>query len=266
MRRSRTLEKLRRNEPVLVINPSLTGSAKVVEIAGIVGFDCAWLDTEHRDFTTDDLYAAVLAARMHDMDTVVRIRKQDYGDYFRPLEIGATGIMVPHVMSADEARWAVRNAKFAPQGLRGMDAAGPDARFTDVDAAEYCREANRETFICVQIEDREAVDQAEAIAAVPGVDIVFVGPADLSQSYGVPLRFDHEHVKGAMRRVAAAAAANGIAWGTTATRPEALEEYVGMGARFLPISSDVRALMEYWKQRLALFRGVASRALGGGKV
>ena len=262
MRRSKTLEKLRRDEPVIVINPSLTESAKLMEIAGILGFDCAWIDTEHRDFTTDDLYPMFLAARLHDVDAMVRIRKQDYGDYFRPLEMGATGIMVPHVMNADEARWAVRNAKFAPEGLRGMDAAGADARFLDVDVLEYCREANRETFVCVQVEDREAVEEVEAIAAVPGVDVIFVGPADLSQSYGVPCQFNHELVRNAMARTAAAAKANGIAWGTSATAAEAFEKHLAAGARFLAVASDVGSLVAAWRDKMAECRGTVERVLG----
>jgi len=264
MRRSKTLEKLRRNEPVIVINPSLGPNAKVVEIAGLLGFDCAWLDTEHREFSTDDIYPMLLAGRLHDMDMVVRIRKQDYGDFFRPLELGATGIMVPHVMSADEARWVVRNAKFAPLGLRGLDAAGPDAdMMTTGDPAEYCRQANRETFICLQIEDREAVEGLDEIAAVPGVDVLFVGPADLSQSLGVPFQPDHDKVQDAIRRAAEAAAANGIAWGTSTGDPEAFERYLNMGARFLNIGSDLGSLLQAWRERLAQFRGIAEGATGG---
>lgn len=260
MRRSRTLEKLRRNEPVLVISTSLTSSAKAVEIAGMIGFDCTWLDTEHRDFATDDLYPAFLAARLHDIDTMVRIRKQDYGDYFRPLELGATGVMVPHVMNADEARWAVRNTKFAPEGLRGLDVAGPDARFMEVDPAEYFRTANRETFVCLQIEDREAVEDIEAIAAVPGVDVLFVGPADISQSYGVRLQTEHKSVQEAIHRVTEAAKANGVAWGLPAAPPDAFEKYLRMGARFLAVGSDLRCLVEGFKDRLKLYRGIIERA------
>ena len=262
MRRSKTLEKLRRDETVLVINSSLTASAKMVEIAGIAGFDCLWIDTEHRDFFTNDLYGMLLAARLHDVDAMVRIRKQDYGDFFRPLEMGATGIMVPHVMSADEARWVVRNAKFAPEGLRGMDAAGPDARFTDVDPVEYAREANRETFVCLQIEDREAVECIDEIASVPGVGILFVGPGDLSQSYGVPFQYGHECVLKAVERVAEAAARNGISWGIPGTAPETFERYCRMGARFIPVGSDTRSLVTERQERHTQFRGLAERVAG----
>ena len=263
MRRSKTLEKLRRDETVLVMNPSLTRSPKFMEILGLLGYDCAWIDTEHREFSTDDLYPSLTAARLHDLDTVVRIRKQDYGDYFRPLELGATGLMVPHVKSPDEARWAVRNAKFAPEGLRGLDAAGPDADFiTGGDPAAYCRHANRETFVCVQIEDREALECIDEIAAVPGVDVLFVGPADLSQSLGVPFQFGHDLVRAGFRRVADAAEKHGKTWGTSTGDPEAFEGYVKMGARFLNIGSDLSCLLQAWRDRLSTFRQIADAAAG----
>jgi len=264
MRKSRTLRKLRQGEPVLVISPSLTHTPRTVEIAGLIGFDCAWLDTEHSDFSTDDLYPSLMAARLHDMDAMVRIRKAGYSDYFRPLEQGATGIMVPHVMSADEARRAVRNAKFAPAGLRGIDAAGPDADFMTVEPKSYAEEANRETFVVCQVEDREALDCIDEIMSVPGVDVIFVGPADLSQSLGVAFQFESQVLQRAVEKVAEAARRHGKSWGIPAGTPAAFERYTSMGARFMGVGSDLGSLLAEWKERYAQFAELARKVAPAG--
>jgi 2-keto-3-deoxy-L-rhamnonate aldolase RhmA len=128
------------------------------------------------------------------------------------------------------------------------------------DPAAYCRQANRETFICVQIEDREAVDRVEEIAATPGVDILFVGPADLAQSYGVPFQYDHDLVQSAMRRVAEVAKVHGKAWGTPAVDPTRFERYARMGARFLSVGSDLGTLLQGWREKFRTYRELADKA------
>ena len=126
MRKSKTLAKIRNGEWVLSTAVAVGGS-RIAELAGYVGFDCLWLDMEHKPCSQMDVFHMIQGARVTDTDCLVRIRKQGYLDYFRALEDGAAGIMVPHVKSAEEAEWIVRNAKYAPVGRRGRDFASADS-------------------------------------------------------------------------------------------------------------------------------------------
>ena len=184
MRRSKTLEIIRNGGWVLMTAVGV-GGAPIAELAGHIGFDCLWIDSEHKHNNYEDIYNMVLAARATDCDCIVRVRKQGYLDYFRALEDGAAGIMVPHVKSAAEARYIVENAKYPPLGKRGTDFAGADARYCLDDALESMKFANTETFVMIQIEDREAFGELDEIIGTEGIDCVFVGPGDLSASLGV---------------------------------------------------------------------------------
>lgn len=238
MRRSRVLEKLRRGECAISCNVSMAPAPEVVEMAGLAGFDACWIDMEHRDYTYREVNHMIRAARVVDMDALVRIRREGYFSYFRPFEAGAAGIMVPHCMNADDARFIARNARYYPLGLRGLETVGADADLGNADPAEYMAWANRETFVAVQIEDREAVEDIEAIAATPGIDLLFLGPADLTQSYGIPLQFQHPLIRQAAERIAAAAEAHGKWWGTTCGGAEAARPFVEMGARLVNVTGD----------------------------
>lgn len=240
MRNSSVLKKLRADKAALVTNVGASNAPFVCEMIGrIGGFDCIWIDMEHRPLTMRDTCELIRGARAGGVDTCVRIRKDAYWSFFRPLEDGATGLMLPHCMSPDEARWAVRNMRFAPEGLRGFDNAGADADYLQSELSEFMSHANQETFLVVQIEDHEAVACVEDIAAVKGVDVLFVGAADLSQSYGVPGQFRHERIREAIRRVAAAAKNNGCHWGVSMGTPNAAQEAYEQGARFINCSSDI---------------------------
>lgn len=252
MRPSKILEKMARGEVVSIINPSFTTSFRVVEMAGMMGFDGAWIDMEHRDFSYHDAAVMTLACRASDMDSVVRIRKDSYADYFRPLEDGANGIMVPHIKTRAEAELAVYNAKYHPIGRRGMDGVGADAVY-GLDGFDM-DEANRETFILVQVEDFEAVQVIEEIVGVEGIGGILVGPADLGQSYGVPKQFTHEKVIGAMERVAKACAAAGKWWGAPGLNEDHTKWMIDHGAQFIAVGSDYGLLFNGFQRILEDFR------------
>ena len=243
MRRSKVLEKLRAGKAALLGNISLSPSPLAVEIAARCGIDGLWIDMEHRPFTQREVATVIAAARAADIDAMPRIRKgEGYTSFFRPLEDGASGIMVPHVATPDEARWTVRNAKFPPVGRRGMERMMPDADLGFCDPMEYVAHANRETFVVIQIEDAEALDRLGEIAAVEGVDCLFVGPADLSFSLGCPLQFDAPAYQEAERAIAAAAKAAGKWWGRPVANAEAAARYAEKGARFFAMGGDYTLL------------------------
>jgi 4-hydroxy-2-oxoheptanedioate aldolase len=236
MRRSRILEKIAKGQVASIVNTSFTNSFRVAEMAAGMGFDGNWIDMEHRDFTYQDSAMMTLACRAGDMDSVVRIRKDSYADYFRPLEDGATGIMVPHIKTRAEAQFAVYNAKYHPLGRRGMDGVGADTNY-GLDGFDL-QAANDSTFILVQIEDFEAIEVIEEIIGVDGIGGILVGPADLSQGYGVPLQFEHEKVSAAMERVGRACAEVGKWWGAPALGEDHTKWLIDNGAQFIALGSD----------------------------
>jgi 4-hydroxy-2-oxoheptanedioate aldolase len=146
--------------------------------------------------------------------------------------------MVPHCRSVEEARTWVEWAKFPPLGKRGFDNAGADADYALADSLEYLKHGNEETFLALQIEDKEAVDCVDEIAAVEGVDLLFVGPADLTISYGVPMQKEHPLVQGAIDKVANATAKAGKWWGTVTNTPEAAQKELDRGARMVTCVND----------------------------
>jgi 4-hydroxy-2-oxoheptanedioate aldolase len=160
-------------------------STDLVEIIGMAGFDFVMLDGEH-GAAFSALPSLLLAADAAGVTSLVRVPSHERSVLLPPLELGAGGLQVPFVNTVEQARALVRETKYPPLGERGVSVVTRAARFGFADRRHYLRDANRETLLAVQIESREAAENAAAIAAVPGVDLIFIGPADLAQSYGHP--------------------------------------------------------------------------------
>ena len=168
------------------IGPNLQiPSPELVEIIGLAGFEFVMLDGEHGAAFTN-LAPLLTACDAAGITSLVRVPSHDRSVLLPPLELGAGGLQVPFVNTPEQASALVREAKYPPLGDRGVSVITRAARFGFSDRRRYLREANRQTILAVQLETREAAENAEAIAAVPGVDLVFIGPADLAQSYGHP--------------------------------------------------------------------------------
>jgi len=240
MRASRVLRALRDDRPAFSLKLNLA-DARVAEIAARSGVDCIWLDMEHTANDWSTIQHQVMAAKIYDVDAVVRVPRGSYSDYIKPLELDAAGIMVPHVVDADEARMIGRYTKFHPIGMRALDGGNADGAYTGVDLGRYMAQANIERFTIVQIEDVEALDNLEEIAGAAGVDMLFFGPGDFSQSVGNPGVLDDPRIRDARRRVAKAAVASGKYAGTVSTGDD-VDRLIEMGYRFINIGSDVGAL------------------------
>jgi 2-keto-3-deoxy-L-rhamnonate aldolase RhmA len=213
---------------------------KMVEIAGLQGgYDAIWLDQEHGSVTSAEVEQATRAARAVGVETFVRLAATDYAAVMRPLEAGAGGIMAAQVHSAKEAETIVRWAKFHPRGIRGINNTGVDGRYGTIPLADYLRQANDEIFVAIQIENCDGLEDVERIAAVPDVDILFLGSADLSQSMGLPAEWDHPRHWQAIERVAAAARSNNVAWGILPPSPAYARRCVELGCRMLSLGIDV---------------------------
>ncbi len=243
MRPSRIKAKLQRGQPVLVTQLHLTDPS-VFEMTSLLGFDGIWMDMEHHGYSLETAAGLIRATRVGVTDVVARPAKGEFMRMQRMLEVGAHGIMYPRCDDAAEAAEVVRWAKFAPVGQRGCDAAGADAPYLSMPLDEYIEEANRQTFIVIQIESPHALERAEEIAAVEGVDALMFGPGDFSILSGIPGRVDHPLMGEATRKIAQAARNTGKHWGCPGISLEHTRELLELGARFLCHMADIVMVKE----------------------
>lgn len=233
---------------------------KLVEMIGLLGgFDAVWFDQEHAGLTVAQLETGALAARAAGLDSFVRLAPTDYASVMRCLEAGAGGIMAAQVRSARQAEEVLSWTKFHPRGLRGINSTGVDAGFGTMSLADYLSRANAESFVAIQIEHADAVADVEAIARIPDVDVLFIGPADLSQSLGIPGQWDHPHFWEAIERVARAAEAAKVAWAILPPTPAHARRCVALGCRMLSIGFDVwgfaRGVKAFQAEYAEFFKG-----------
>lgn len=218
-----------------------TGSNVATEIAAGSGLDWLLIDMEHSALSLESVLQQLQVAAAYPVTPVVRVPSNDPVLIKRVLDLGAQNLLVPMVSSADEARAAVAATRYPPVGLRGVGSAlARSARWNRVDG--YLAEAAEHVSLTVQIETVAAVEAAAEIAAVEGVDAVFVGPADLSASMGVLGQQTHPDVVAAVHRVFAAAHAVGVPVGVNAFDPVVAEAYLDAGADFVAVGADVALL------------------------
>ncbi len=248
-RKSVTLEKLRNGEPVFSFKSNLS-CPRALEIAAMNGFSCLWVCEEHVANDYSVLESQILAAGCLGVDLLVRVPRGSYSDLVKPLELDAAGIMVPHVMSAEDARTIVRSVRFHPLGRRAIDGGNRDGAYCNMDFQEYLRFVNHNRFVLIQIEDVEALEELDKICAVPGIDIIFFGPGDFNQSIGRPGEFDHPDIAAARRKVAEAALRAGK-FADTVGGPDNAAELIAEGFRFINLGSDVVGLGAYCRELLS---------------
>lgn len=237
---ARIKEILGRDGIVNVFGMGQLCSTKLIEIVALAGgYDAIWLDQEHSGLTMREIELASLACRAHGLDSFVRVAPTDYATVMQPMEAGAGGVMAAQIRTAAEAEQFVRWAKFHPRGLRGMTGAGIDGRFTLTPQDEYATLANRETFIAIQIETLDAVENVADIATIKDVDLLFVGPSDLAQALGLTGQFDHPRCYETIERIAAACRTAGKPWGIIARNSDYASRWVERGCRFLVLGADV---------------------------
>lgn len=238
MRPSKIKAKLARNEPSLGVQLHLTDPS-VYEMTSLLGFDAIWMDLEHHGYSVETAAQLMRAARVGTADIVARPAKGEFMRMGRLLELGAQVIMYPRCDSPEEAAEVVRWSKFAPLGTRGFDGSGPDSAYMSMSMREYLEHANRETLVVIQLEHQRAVDQAEAIAATPGVEMIMLGPADFSILSGVPGEFDHPLVTKAVEKVAQAARNTGKHWASTVGSLERAKQMIELGCRLVFHNADI---------------------------
>jgi 4-hydroxy-2-oxoheptanedioate aldolase len=251
MRKSRVLEKLRAGGVASCVKVNLSDAA-VVEIAGMCGLDCAWLDMEHVPSDYSAIRMQILAAKANGIDVMVRVPRGSYSDHVRPLELDATGIMVPHVMSLNDAKNVVRMTRFHPVGRRPVDGGNADGAYCLLDFNEYLKQANDQRFVMIQIEDPEPLEELDEIASLPGIDVLFFGPGDFSHGIGAPGQWDHPRLVEARKMVVEAAVKHGKFAGTVGSAGN-LQSLLDMGYRFVSIGADVCSLSDSFTEIASCF-------------
>jgi 2-dehydro-3-deoxyglucarate aldolase/4-hydroxy-2-oxoheptanedioate aldolase len=250
---------LEEGRPVRLLALGQLCHPKLVELAGFVGgLDAVWLDQEHAGLTIAQIEEAARAARAAGLDSFVRLTATDYATVMRPLEAGAGGLMAAMVREAREAQDVVRWARFHPQGMRGVNGSGVDGQFGLVSGHDYFRRCNDRIVVGIQIEHADAVEEVEAIAAVPGVDFLFIGPSDLSQTLGIPCEWEHPRLWAAIERVAAACRSAGRPWGILPLGPAHARRCVALGCGMLSIALDVWLFRDALRTTVEAYREVFS--------
>ena len=245
MRKSRVLRQMRSGKVATCTKLNLS-DPRAAEIAAMCGFDCIWIDLEHVPNNMKDVEDTVRAAKIYDVDVLTRVSKGCYSDICRPLEGDSTGVMVPHLMSLEEAKQIVYYTKFHPIGRRPLDGGNADGAYCLVDANDYIKQANEERFTVVQIEDPEPLAELEEIAALPGIDMLFFGPADFSQGIGDPNSNDPRIDEA--RRLVAKVARKHSKFAGTVGGPANFDSLVEMGYTFISTGADVVALWKYFQE------------------
>ncbi|MFN0198660.1 MAG: HpcH/HpaI aldolase family protein [Planctomycetaceae bacterium] len=214
-----------------------------IQILGMQGgFQAVWFDQEHTGVTMEQIEVGALAARSFGMDSFVRVAPTDYAVVTRSIEAGSSGVMVAQVQNAEHAEQIVKWTKYAPRGYRGLNSSGYDGKYGTVPLAEFCAQSNRDTFLAIQIETLSALNDSDAIAAIDGVDVLFVGPADLGQSMGLTGDFFNPKCIEALDKVGAACKKHGKNWGVVTVNPAYADMVVEKGCRILSPTSDNRLL------------------------
>jgi 2-keto-3-deoxy-L-rhamnonate aldolase RhmA len=206
------------------------------------GFDFFIIDNEHGSYSPETISNMIAAARGADVLTIVRIPEIRRETILKPLDCGAAGLLVPQVNTALQAKEIMTHAKYPPLGNRGVALSRAHSLYARPKADQYLVQANEATFMAVQAESPEAIRNLESIAATPGVDAIFVGPADLSVSLGIPGQVTHPDEVQAIDRVVAVCQAHGITPGIHMSNLEMLSAWIEKGMRFVTFSSDVDLL------------------------
>lgn len=242
-----------------VVEFATPGIGHILKAAGC---DFVLFDLEHSGFGFETVKSALRYFEAADLPAIVRVPSKEYHHIARACDMGAEGVMVPMVGSAEEAQRILDGMKYDPEGRRGVALQVAHDRYRPGPVAEKFKAANARTTLFCQIETAEGVKNADAIAAVDGVDCLWVGQFDLSASLGIPGRFDHPKFLKAIDTVAAAAAKHRKALGRLVPDVETGIAYNRLGFDFICYSGDAWLLQQALQQGIAALRAGCERRAG----
>lgn len=255
------LERMRADEPALGMVVRLGRSGEIARLAKLTGHDFIFIDGQHGIFSVETIADIAQTALGCGIAPVARVRGFDDPNVQVLLDGGVTGIIYPDVNTPEQAKRAVEACKFAPLGRRSFAGIYPNFNYAPLSMPESIERLNRTTAVICMIETREALDNVEAIAAIPGIDVLHVGLSDLLIDMGIPGEFGSEQASSAMDKVIAACQKNGIYAGMGGDRDTARQvRYIQRGVRFMSTHSDSAFLVEAADARVTGLRKALSAA------
>jgi 2-keto-3-deoxy-L-rhamnonate aldolase RhmA len=229
----------------------------VAQIAKASGFDWLFIDCEHNSMSVDAAAQISCASLAVGVTPIVRVPGYEHHHASRALDNGAQGIVFPHVDTPEQAERLAGYCRFPPIGRRSMGGGLQQLGFAPMSVGEAARIVNEETLVVMMLESPEGIENAEAIAAVPGVDALLIGTNDLCFEMGIPGKFDDPKVSAAYAKMIAACRKHGKFAGMGGLyTPELFERYVGMGVQLVLAGSDFSLLMQAGSARVNLLRGL----------
>lgn len=230
-------------------------SPLVTEIMGWSGLDFIVVDCEHSAIGYESVENIVRTGENVGLSTIVRVPSAAEEHIFHALDCGAAGVQIPNMTTVEQFRESVRSAKYHPLGTRGLSRQTRNCKygFWDEKAQPYVEAANEKSLVVVHIENKEMAEAAEEICQLPQVDVVFVGPADMSQSLGIPGKSTDPQVVEVAAKVLKTAEQYGKAGGINVTSKADMERYIDLGARYILYSSDTGLFAKGMKELSAQF-------------
>lgn len=237
-------EKLAAGQVVLSLILRVSRGPEIAAIAANAGFDTLYVDLEHSVLSLETTSLLCYASRTSGLVPLVRIPATDAALIARLLDAGAMGIIAPHICCAEEARHVVTCAKYPPEGTRSVATGLPLLNYRTFPPSMANPLVNASTFVAVMIESQSALDNIEDIAAVEGVDMLFIGAGDLSTDLGIPGQWDEPKMRDAFMSIQDAATRHckHVGIGGLAGQPDLLQELIEKGARFLSLGTDLGLL------------------------
>ena len=229
-------ERLRRNEPVLGCFQKYADPV-AVELLALSGFDFVIIDNEHCQSNPETLFNNVRTAQGMGMHALVRVQCNEQVQILKALDMGASGVQVPNVDTEHDARRLVSYARFAPEGVRGFGNTTRAGGYGTVPIKEFMRRGNEETLVIAHCETRAGVANLDGIVTVPGLDVVFIGPGDLSQAYGCAGEPQSDELKEAIDRIIRVSLAAGKCVGIACPAAQ-IKDYFARGVRFFAVGTD----------------------------
>ena len=214
-----------------------------IEIMGYAGYDFVIIDLEHGPNSVETVQNLIRAAQVAGIFPLVRVKENTPPVIKEVLDIGAGGIHVPQITNVETAKEVMQLTKFAPAGMRGVDRFARACDYSSMDKFQFFEEAN-ESVIILALEGTEAIEKLDEIIEVEGIDAIFVGPYDLSQSLGITGQFDHPLVTEKMGDIIAKCGAKGIAVGNFVETVEGARKWIDLGVKYICYSVDVGIFFE----------------------
>jgi len=224
--------------------------AMSIEVLGLAGWDFIVIDMEHGVHSFSDVLTFTRTAASVGISTVVRIPDPTSINVMRALDSGAEGVQAPQIKTIEDVRTICSAARFAPYGTRGSCSHTSAAGYGNIPYSEHIKTSNEEVLTVIHVENIETVNLINEILEVPGIDVIFCGPWDLSQSLGIPGQTQDERVKCAIKKVAMACKQKKVSIGMFINKPEQVTEWLDVGVTYFTYATDVGIYSQYARQCL----------------